>query len=484
MHKILSAAVTKSYAKDMTITIAYIPSHLLGYYAAEYEVFDHSRRGLEQLASDLNFELEVCKPIVSRFEAQQLAERLEAAGTDFVLLQNSTFAMGDVVLEFAHRNFKLGLWATQEPTKTGPIMLNNFVSMNLNAGILTQYLKTDQFKWFYGNSDHPWFKERLNITVQALKAAKSLGQAKIGLIGGIAPTFYNFVFDEKKIRKLGTEIISHELSEVVTLCEKASDENVQQVVEQLYKVSQNRVSVSPKDMQTNSRVYLALRALAKEHGYSALAVSDWPAFQSQLNIHPGMAFSWLDEHDHIPVASEGDVLGAITMLMMNALNQGQSMLLDMNDLDLEREAILMWHCGGSPLGFANNQGVTWKNHSTLGRKTTNPPMGAVADFIFAPQKVTISRLSNNGQELFVLDADIIESPHPGYDGSRGWVSKFRLNHQTFTLADVVNTVMTAGIEHHFVLASGHQSGTLQELAAWLDIRVIQPLPYQHHLQSF
>jgi L-fucose isomerase-like protein len=468
----------------MSLKIAYVPAHLPSYYAKEYQVFDLSRQGLEQLSREFNFELYSCDPIVTRAEAKQTADRLEAQQIDFVLLQNSTFVMGDVVLEFAERNFKLGLWATQEPTKSGPIMLNNFVSMNLNASILTRYLKTKTFKWFYGNPDHPWLKERLKVTLQALHVLKRLAGAKIGLIGGIAPTFYNFVFDEKRLRHLlGLEVISHELSEVFVRCQKQSDEAIQNVIRQLYKASENRVEVSERDMQTSAKVYLSLLELAKEHGYDALAISDWPAFQSELSIHPGMAFSWLDEHDHIPVASEGDVLGSITMLMMNEINQGQSMLLDMNDLDFERDAVLMWHCGGSPLGFVNDDGVIWKNHSTLGRKTLHPPMGAVADFIFKPQKATLSRLSNDGKELFVLEAHIIESLHLGYDGSRGWLSNFSLNGKPVMLADLVNTIMTKGIEHHFVLASGHYAAVVQEFATWTGINIIEPLVYAHPLQS-
>ncbi len=196
-----------------------------------------------------------------------------------------------------------------------------------------------------------------------------------------------------------------------------------------------------------------------------------------------MAFSWLDERDRIPVASEGDVLGAVTMLLLNEVSGDQSMLLDMNDLDFERQAVLMWHCGGSPLHFAGEAGVSWKNHSTLGRKVPGSvPMGAVADFVFRPQEVTITRLGADGEELLVLEARVIDSPHLGYDGSRGWLSEFRLDHQDISLADLVNTIMVEGIEHHFVLGSGHHAGALSEIAAWTEIRSIACVSYRDHLQ--
>ncbi len=465
-----------------SIKIAYVPAHLPSYFAKEYKVFETSIQHLEQLAHELSFDLVVQDPVVTRTEAKRAAETLESSEVDFVLLQNSTFVMGDVVLEFAQRSFKLGLWATKEPTKAGPILLNNFVSMNLNASILTRYVRpTVSFKWFYGSQQ--WLKERLAVTVQALRAIKKLSQSKVALVGGIAPTFYNFAFDERKLRTtLGLEVVSHDLSDIFTRSQQVRDDVVQETIRGLTEATGGRVELSERDLKISASVYLALRDFAREHGYDTLAVSDWPAFQSELKIHPGMAFSWLDEHDGIPVASEGDVLGAATMLMMNEINQGESLLLDMNDLDEERNAVLMWHCGGSPLGFANDQGVSWKNHSTLGRKSDQPPMGAVADFVFRPQPITITRLSNDAEQLLILEAEVIESPHEGYDGSRGWVNNFRLNHEPMGLADLVNTVMTEGLEHHFIVGSGHHANALSEVASWLRLQAIKTVPYRPYLQ--
>jgi L-fucose isomerase-like protein len=468
------------------LKVAYVPTHLPTYYADEYAVFQHSASALQRLADDLDFELSIKAPIVTKDEAERTASELTIEETDFALLQSSTFAMGDVLLPFVGRSFRLGLWATEEPTKAGPIMLNNFVSMNLHAGILTRYIQHEnvRFKWFYGSGDHEWFRPRLEVTVLALKALRRLANARIALVGGIAPTFYNFAFDERKLRaRFGLVVDPHELDGVFARAERQEPQAVERVVRDLTEVASGRVEISMRDLQTSAAAYLALKELADEHGYDALAVSDWPRFQSALGIHPGMAFSWLDEHDGIPVASEGDVLGATSMLMANAVSGRQSMLLDMNDLDFDADAVLMWHCGGSPLHFANERGVRWINHATLGRKVPEArPMGAVADFVFRPQDVTLCRLSADGDRLLALDARVIEGRHPGFDGSRGWVSQFQLHDERLTLADLVNTVLVEGIEHHFVLASGHHSEALVELAAWSGTRSIDEVPYRKAMQ--
>jgi hypothetical protein len=144
----------------------------------------------------------------------------------------------------------------------------------------------------------------------------------------------------------------------------------------------------------------------------------------------------------------------------------------------------MWHCGGSPLSFADDHGITWKNHSTLGRKTTNPPMGAVADYRFKPQPATIMRLGDDAKELFILDAEIIHSPHSGFDGTRGWLSNFRFDQEAISLADLVNTIMVEGIEHHFILGAGNHSENFHEFAAWLNIKLTLPHAYKPYLMRF
>ena len=212
-------------------------------------------------------------------------------------------------------------------------------------------------------------------------------------------------------------------------------------------------------------------------------MSDLPEFQRVLGIHPGMAFSWLDEADHIPVASEGDILGAASMLMLRRVSGKGALLLDFTDLDAEMEAILAWHCGGSPLDLADSDGVTWKNHSTLGRKNPNAkPAGAVADFKFAAGPVTITRVRNDCAQLLVASGEAIAGRSKGFEGSRGWVGKLHINHQPVRLADFVNTIMTEGIEHHFILGSGQHTEALSELAAWTGMRPVPTVPYQSFMQ--
>jgi L-fucose isomerase-like protein len=464
--------------------VALVAAHLPSYLAEEHDVFSAAEAGLEALAETLGFELLTFgTPLVERAEAELAADACVEAGADLVLLLHASFVMGNLVLPFADRGLRLGLWATAEPTRSGPIPLNNFVSIHLAAGVLARYLGGVPFKWFYGDVDHPWFAPRLATTIRALRGLGRLQGARVGLVGGLAPTFYNLAVDERALRdNLGIEVGHHEFDEVLAGVAAADERAIDAAVAAM-SAAAVAVELPTETVREGAAVYLALQKIARHGGYDALAVSDWPRFQSDLGLHPGMAFSWLDHHDGVPVAAEGDVLGAASQLLMRGVSSTPAMLLDLNTVDEERGAVLMWHCGGSPLSFADASGVRWTAHTTLGRKGPDEGrLGAVADLRFRPQPATIARLLADGSALLTLDARVIDSPHDGYDGSRGWLAEFAADGAPISLADLINTVMVAGVDHHLILGAGHHDGALREVAAWAGLELLAPIPYRDHLQ--
>ena len=468
-------------------SIAYVSAQLPSYLAAEHRVVERSIAALQSQAAALGFDLvHAWQPVSTRAEAEAVAAEATAGGVDMVLLQCSSFAMGDVVAPFGRGPYRLGLWAVEEPQRSGPIPLNGFVAMHLHAGILTTAAEGPRrpYKWFFGLGDHPWFAPRLAVTVAALRATRALRGARIGFVGGVAPSFWSLAVDERTLRRrLGAEVITRDLGDVVERARAADERDVDRTLAAMRDAVRG-VSAPDDDLRCSAAVYLALRDLAIEDGCDALAVSDWPQFQEALGIHPGAAFSWLDEADGVPVAAEGDVLGALTMRFANVLAQGPAMLLDMNDVDLEADAIMMWHCGGSPLAFADDDGARWDVHTTLGRKQPGAvPRGAVADLRFRHGPTTMLRLRDDGGELFVMGAEVVPHPTPGFDGSRGWVGRFADADGRRSAADVVQTVLTHGVEHHLVLADGAVAPAAREAAAWLGMSLTPTVTYRDELAT-
>jgi hypothetical protein len=285
--------------------------------ALKLGVYGKSKEELQALAHLLDFELvAVEEGVKSQDEAGRAARELDAAGVDFLLIQASSFSLGDVILPLVDVNARLGLWFLPEPSFEGEIPLNSFTGFNLFTSIIRLHLKERSlpFKWYFGMAATPRFRQRLEITVRALAALKGLSQTKIGLIGGAAPTFLNLDYDAPSIaQRLGVQIEQHPMDSVFQRVESYTESQVAEVVGSMTERAAE-VQVTDEWMARTGRVYLALRDLAGEGAYGALGVRCWPEFQSELGgIGPCAAISWLNETG-LPTSCEGDVPGAISML--------------------------------------------------------------------------------------------------------------------------------------------------------------------------
>lgn len=468
------------------LRIGYVGLAFTSYFGIELNQYGRAIDGLNALAERLDFDLvAIDEPVTDLALAESAARKLEDEQVDFLMIQLATVASGELVLPFASVAPRVGLWGTPDPHQEGEIKLHSLVSVNHYASILTRYLRDDAppYKWFFGHVDDDEFVQRFEVTARALRAIKRMSSARVGWIGGNSPGFYNMNFEETKVRsRFGTRVFAHEFGELAALTESVDETEARRVVEDLTAAA-SQVRAGGDGMVRGARLYLALKEFATTNGYSALAVQCWPMFQEILGIAPCMAYGWLGSEDGFAVSCEGDVPGALSMLLLNGLSDrpGSSTLLDMTALDPATDTMLMWHCGVSPRHFANDDGITWIDHPTLGRKSPEV-YGVAGDQVFAPQETTITYVGDNASELLVVRARIEEHPAKGFIGTRGWFGGFELNGEPIDLADLVNTLVVRGHEHHYAVGQGNSSDELLEIAAWLGMRTVERVETVRYLQ--
>lgn len=469
------------------LRVGYAGVAIASYFAEEENQYNRAISGLDALSRELDFELfPIRHGLLNGEQAEVAARELRDHEVDFLMLENAACSMGEQLVPLSKAAPRLGLWATPDPKQEGQIRIHSLVSMSQYASILKRYLRHQDtpFKWFYGHVDDADFQERFRITIRSLQAIKKMSDARIGWIGGLSPGFYDMIFDERKLQaRFGTRVFAHELGEVVALA-KQMDERTAVSIAGDMKAGAAQVLVGDDAMVRGSRVYLALKEIAQKNGYSALAVECWPKFQAMYGVAPCLAYSWLGSEDGFAVACEGDVLGSLSMLLLNHLTgkKGSATLLDMTALDPELKTMLMWHCGVSPRHFANADGIKWVNHTTLGRKGVDGPYGVSGDQVFAAQDTTVTYIGDDAETLLVLRSQIVEREEKGFDGTRGWFSQFELNQEPIELIDLINTLTVRGHEHHFAVGQGDVTNELLETAAWLKMRTIDKIPYKPYLQ--
>jgi L-fucose isomerase-like protein len=462
------------------LKIGFVGTAISPYYAEEQEVRKNSEVHLKKILENFDVELiSFHKTIFSKDDSVE-AENLLKNKVDFLLIQTSSCSSGEQLYPLCNISSKIGVWAVPDIEKEGGVKLHSLVSTSHYLGIIKKTLSKRKIKtkWFYNYADTDEFKNKFLITVKSLIAQKKLKQSRIGLIGGISPGFDNMIVDNDKIKQnIGTII---DEATILELVDKAKNFKQSLIDEEIKKIKNAATDITVSDddsFNKVTRVYFALKQIREENNWESLAVQCWSQFQELYGIAPCMAYGWMGSEDGIAVSCEGDVQGAISMLLLNYISNTEksSTLLDLATFDREANAVLMWHCGVSPRHFANEDGIKWVDHSTLGRKTEKK-YGIAGDQVFKAQSSTTTYLGNNAERLLVLNSEIFNHTNKGYDGTRGWFKETKLNRLNISAENLINTLNMIGHEHHYAVGQGNHSKELLEFAAWNDLKLIDEIP--------
>ena len=456
--------------------VGLIKASLPSYFPDKHQVWDRCETSLGELCEDESVDLFIAPEIP--MDATGTLKALDAcrhAGVDFILVLHGGFTMGDVARTVAAAPVRAGFWSVPEPIRTGDIQLNNFVSLNMSMSIARQVrtLHKNPVQWYHGAPESDALKSRLRNTLKALSALNDLNNARIGVIGGLAMTFYNMEVSTNELRRrLGVEVSHIDMHDLTDRMQAVDADRVNAELTALASAA-SVDGVSDAQMVLTARAALAMRDITSDNDFAALAVSDWPALQANPGMHPGAAFTWLEEQDRLPVASEGDVLGAVSQLVAKSLTGKVGYLLDMTEPDLDTGELLMWHGGGGPLYLADDAGARWINHPMIGRGTEEGPIyGAISDLYFKEGPVDVFRIARDAGALFQMQSSVRRRDPDGFTGCRGWLEKFSIDGDPMSLEDIVTTVMGHGLEHHFILVPADISAPLTELASWSGMEML------------
>lgn len=411
---------------------------------------------------------------------------IEEHRLDFLMIQITAFASGEAIIKLAKSCRCIGFWAIPESSHEGSNFVNSnnsFCGMNMACSIVSNYLKhlDINYKWFFGYPGDERFRNRFSITVRALNAIKKMSSSRVALIGGIAPGFNDFYYDERlAMGRLGVEIEGrHEFSEIYKRAHSYKESEVEPIAA-CYSCKNCGSDVKKEDIEISARYYKAYNEFAADNKYDALAVSCWP--QIKVDALACSVIGKLNQ-DCMPASCEGDVPGAVSMLMLKYITGVPITLMDMCGIDEADETALMWHCGPSPEFYADSNGAKTTCSYQLNLAGETLSYALIHDMVFRPQPVTFMRITGEWDKMFLLDGSVIDYPKPSPDGSRGWIGNLRLNRESVRAIDLVNTIMTRGFQHHYPMTAGDISGVCMEIASWLGLDMLKPVEYQDYRQN-
>jgi len=272
----------------------------------------------------------------------------------------------------------------------------------------------------------------------------------------------------------------HEFSEIRDRAYSYSDTELAVMAEEFTNPKCCTKDVTKEDLIAAARYYRAYKEFAEENNYDALAISCWPQIKGET-----LACSIIGKlnQNGIPAACEGDLPGAVSMLMLHYLTGKPGTLMDMCAFDEEDETVLMWHCGPSPEYYADDGGLktTCSYQPNLAGETLR--YGLINKMRFKPGPVTFMRLTGEWDTLFLLDGKSVDYAKDSADGSGGWIGSLRLNRSSIGVLDFANTVLVQGFQHHYPMMEGDLTEELMELSAWLGLKEFKKVSYENYLQN-
>jgi L-fucose isomerase-like protein len=438
-----------------------------------------SEVGLRRLGDELGFELVTSAQVVTDPDsAEHVAHELKDLELDFLLIQHTTFATGDLLAPLLKAAARVGVWAVPEGaglgpgTLTGPLPLNALCGLTMTMSLLDhpKVAKRGPVKWFYGEVGGDWFRARLTPTLAALRGLKTLEGARILQIGGTAPAFYG-VEEVPELAKVTVERMT--LSEVFTRIAAVSERDVKRRTAAWLEV-EPRLSAPREHLERAARAELALTALAHEGGYGALALRCWPEFPDVCGAMVCASVARLGDAE-IPTACEGDVMGALSMLVLQGMSGHPAMLMDLSDVDETDDSLLFWHCGNAPASWAAEPGTRLTTHFN------RDGLGVVRDMVVRPGPATAFRLLSGGARAVIVSGRFGEPSKPSFDGVRGWLRDLYWNGERQDARGVIAGVLDYRLPHHLAFGEGDLTESLREFCAWLGAEPLAARPLRHSL---
>ena len=363
-------------------------------------------------------------------------------------------------------------WSMREPGENGErLKLNSMCGINLAAHALLENGQT--LRHLHGNFDEPAVKQSLaaalagqlpsadtpiakrdlamasNEVVQ--HALSILAKKKIGAIGDAPNGFTPCNFNPQQLK----DIFGLTVAQIPI---KSAFEKIDAVSQSARELAHaNAVAAQPSLANVNvaeatkvAGVEVALEQWQQDEALDAIAVRCWPEFPTDLGACICSSLGRISDRGTVTTC-ERDVLGAVTMLVCEALGSDQNYLVDIVDLDASKNLIRLWHCGSAATKLAADpENATQSIHC-------NRKLGVAGDFPLKTGAVTLFRIDRDldpanktGLRMVVSRGESIPAPN-----------RFQGNTATVVTepdaALLVNGIVTGGYPHHLVIS-------------WVDVR--------------
>jgi L-fucose isomerase-like protein len=377
----------------------------------------------------------------------------------------------------ATTNAPIVLWGAPEPRTGHRLRRNSLCGINLAAFRLASDRR--DYRYLYADPDDPDLGDRLDAAFSdgahsagtpppppdgsssSGDVVAQLSEFRIGVIGRRPDGFEPCGFDAATtLATTGVSIDQIELDELFDVAGSIPEHALEPIVADL----EARMDLGELDrdsIEPSVRLHAGLKAICDEKGWDAVATRCWPECFTEFGGAACTAQGLLTSLG-VPAQCEADAYGAITALMLQWAAESVAFTADLVDIDPATDTAVVWHCGLAPFEMAA------PDVRPSGTVHSNRALPLVSEFALAAGVVTIARLSQSRGmiRLAVGTAEMIDAPR-AFSGTAGTLRFER------PALDVLDTIMTEGLEHHYGIVYGDVADELRSVATGLGIDVIE-----------
>lgn len=312
-------------------------------------------------------------------------------------------------------------------------------------------------------------REAVDGFARVCAAVRLLRRARVGMIGFRPYDFEVCIFNEGLLlERYGTKAVPLNLIDLKAAIDAIPDADpaVAAIVKEIG--SSFALPCPAGELVKIAKLERVMLRWAQEYRLDALTIQCWSAIQDHVGLTPCLTNGRLTRLG-IPVACEGDVLGALSMLLQRELTRGRATpwLADILMLHpSEKDRFLAWHCGNASVDLASPGGrPRARPHCSFAPDF--PGAIAAGEFTLREGEVSLNRLVEHGGEFRMLHVPgRIVASSDRMRGSWGWVA----------VADrekMLRTVVEEGFVHHVSLVAGALGPLVAEVSRYLGYRLVQ-----------
>ena len=403
------------------------------------------------------------KPIETDTDAIEAVNKFKKDEIDVLLIVNGTWTNDEIGVRLASTDVPIMMWSIPEPLTGRFVELASLVGLTQNGstlGRLGYKLEVAAADFNDKNS-----LDKLKKLTVASSIVRKIRNARLGFIGNSgSPGMLDTEFNQLTLKKrLGSDVIRITIEDFIEKIKKIKDTRVEKVITELNPL----MPPPPKELDIKFKecikIFIAIKDWVTEENIDAFAFRCWPELKDLGIYCPCLGLSLISSMG-IQASCEGDIPGALSMLLLSSLSQKPSYLSDLTRIEEKEKVIYYFHCGAAAPQLAGENTICYKTHTY---SAWNP--GITVEFPLKPGPITFARI----EEL--LDGSYMLITYSGEAVQTDMVCAGNPMKAKFAASPIaiVKKLVNSGSGHHQVCTYGNFTKELKIIAEMLGIKFIE-----------